>query len=93
MIRRIVDFALNNRLLVLALATPLALADDPAPYGPIADVKLIKPEDKVDVASVPAPSGALVLFDGTSLDGWTKRNGKDAAAFKILRDAVAAFPE
>jgi hypothetical protein len=55
-----------------------------AQYGDISDVKLNKPEDKVDVKSEPPPKGSVVLFDGKSLDGWLKRNGKDKAAWKLV---------
>jgi hypothetical protein len=48
------------------------------------DVPLAKPEDKVDVVSIPPPPGALVLFDGKSLDAWTKANGKGPATWIIL---------
>jgi hypothetical protein len=74
-------------LAVLCLA-PLALAGGTDPYGPPGDVKLIKPEDKVDVPGTPPPRGAVVLFGGKSLDGWTKRNGKDAAGFKLLEGGI-----
>lgn len=50
-----------------------------AQYGDISDLKILKPEDKQDVKSTPAPSGAVVLFDGKTIDGWTKRDGKPAA--------------
>jgi hypothetical protein len=63
-------------LLLLALLG-LAPADDF--YGSIADVKLLKPEDKVDMPSVPPPAGAIVRFDGKSLDNWVKKDGKPAA--------------
>jgi hypothetical protein len=58
------------------------------PYGDISDLKILKPEDKVDVKSTPAPEGALVLFDGKNLDGWLKRNGKDKAAWKLLDNGI-----
>jgi hypothetical protein len=58
------------------------------PYGSIADLKLAKPEDAKDMPSVPAPSGAIVLFDGKSLDAWTKRDGKTPAAWKILDGGI-----
>src|SRR5262245_46443042 len=34
-----------------------------AQYGDISDLKLLRPEDKVDVKPTPPPSGAVVLFD------------------------------
>ena len=46
------------------------------PYGDISDLKLSKPEDKVDMKSVPAPKDALVLFDGKNFDHWTHGGGK-----------------
>jgi hypothetical protein len=38
-----------------------------AQYGDISDLKVNRPEDKIDVKSEPAPKGANVLFDGTGL--------------------------
>ena len=34
------------------------------------------------------PEGAVVLFDGKDLDGWTHRDGKKAAHWKVLSDGV-----
>ena len=73
--------------LILALiATGSGAAQEP--YGSIADLKLLKEADGKDTASTPAPSGAIVLFDGKSLDGWTKRDGKSAAAWKVLDGGI-----
>jgi hypothetical protein len=55
-----------------------------AQYGDISDLKLNKPEDKEDVKSTPPATNAIVLFDGKSLDGWERRDGKGPAPWKIL---------
>src|SRR4029079_7847100 len=68
------ESALMHVLLVALLG--LVPADDF--YGSIDDVKLLKPEDKVDMPTVPPPPGAIVLFDGKSLEGWTKKDGTPA---------------
>src|SRR5687768_7867578 len=80
-------FAPAFTALGLFVLASLALAGDD-PYGSIDDLKLTKPEDKVDMPSVPAPRGSMVLFDGKSLEGWSKRGGKDNAAWKLLDKGI-----
>ena len=65
---------------------------DPFPAKP-EGLKLAKSEDGIDTPSTPPPAGAIVLFGGKSLDGWTHRNGGKPGAWKLVEGgAVQVVP-
>src|SRR5688572_21052701 len=74
------------RIALCVLALTLS-AGDPF-YGDIKDVKLAKPEDAKDMETVASPAGAKILFDGKSLDNWTRRDGKGPAGWKFLDGGI-----
>ena len=77
-----------RQLLSVAILVQFALPAM-AQYGDISDLKLLKPEDKVDVTSTPPPKGAVVLFDGKNLDAWVSRNDpKKAAPWKLMDGGI-----
>jgi hypothetical protein len=53
--------------------------------------KAAKSEDLKDVPSTPAPSGATILFDGKTLDAWTKKDGKSAVEWKLVDGVMEGF--
>jgi hypothetical protein len=59
-----------------------------AQYGDISDLKLARPEDKVDVKNDPPPKEAIVLFNGKSLDSWITRGSKNPAGWKMLEGGI-----
>src|SRR5262249_23661659 len=73
-------------LIATILFATVTASDEP--YGDLGDLKIAKPEDKMDVASTPAPEGAIVLFDGKNLDNWTKTDGKTPASWTILDGGI-----
>ena len=75
--------------LVLTAAAFLAIAGlARAQYGDISDLKLNKPEDKVDAKGTPAPDGAVILFGGKDVENWSRTDGKTPAGWEILEGGV-----
>ncbi|HKI36751.1 MAG TPA: DUF1080 domain-containing protein [Gemmataceae bacterium] len=73
---------LSALALTLFVVAAVPAADDKT--WDISDLTVAKPEDKEDVKGTPPPKGAIVLFDGSGLDNWTKTDGKKAAEWKLV---------
>jgi len=79
---------IHTPALIAALISTMAAVQAADPLWELGDFKVAKPEDKQDAKSVPPPKDAVVLFDGKSLDGWTTKDGKGPAKWKLLPGGV-----
>jgi hypothetical protein len=66
------------------ILSPTANAQKEATYDNTDGLMILKPQDKADYPSTPAPDGATILFDGTSIDGVVKVDGKSPIDWKIM---------
>jgi hypothetical protein len=69
-------------LVFLAFSSPVFCQ-----YGELKGLTLLNPDDGKDFPGKPAPDGAVVLFDGKTLDNWTKQDGKPAH-WKLLDGGI-----
>ena len=90
-------FLTTNFAAILMLGS-LALAENPPkapavpPYEGTGDLKIDRPEDKVDVKSKPAPEGAIVLFNGKDVSDWLSASGKGPANWEIIDGVLQVKP-
>jgi hypothetical protein len=78
---------------ILATALLLALcASVHAQWGPLEGLKIDKQEDLKDIPPVPAPQGAIVIFNGKDLNNWTDMGGKSPAPWKVENGVLEVAP-
>ena len=63
-----------------------------AQYEGTGDLKIDKPEDEEDVKPVPAPEGAIVLFNGKDVSDWTDASGKGEAKWEVVDGVLQGKP-
>ena len=86
---------LTSTALLLSLGSALFAADEakPGPYSGTGDLQIDKPEDKQDVAPVPAPEGAIVLFNGKDVADWTANNNdKSPCKWEVVDGVLQGKP-
>jgi hypothetical protein len=79
---------IHPRLSCICLVLLLWATAAPAQYGSIKGMPIAKPDDVLDAKAASPPADAVVLFDGTSLDNWTKRDSNDKSGWKLLRAGI-----
>src|SRR5439155_23685820 len=87
----LIAFERRNTMLKLVVSSLILIAFgavNDEPYGDLGDLKIAKPEDKMDVTSASAPEGAVLLFDGKNVDNWSKTHGKTPASWTILDGGI-----
>lgn len=76
----------------LALVVAAGLRAQPAaPEDP--QPRVVRPGDRAAAAPDAPPADAIVLFDGSSLDGFTHADGKQPAGWKVMQGVSYGFME